>query len=509
MKTKKIWTILSLIVFALQLTMEAIAAVVVIKLNILPNKYLFLLLGIFAVMLMLTAGLMFLRWKEPVSIARRVVAWVIAILFMVCCFFIAKFAGDANKTLDAVTLTPAETESGSMYVLVRQDDPAKNYADTANYAYGIIAEFDEDNVQQAILQIGEEIGRPLKVTSFTRSAEIADALLDGQIDAWIVNGVAIALLIEDENYLDYMDKVRILGEIPLSSLQVEQPTEPTQEPTEPPEIPRTIDNSPFVVYISGSDTRNKKFKISRSDVNILGIVNPVTKQVLLINTPRDSYVPNPEGKGKRDKLTNCGLYGPDCSMEVLGTLYDLKVDYYCQINFTGFEKLIDAVGGVTIYSDQAFSTIKGMYIVKGENHLDGEEALAFVRERYHVKGGDRGRGQNQMKIVEALLKKMTEGTTIISNYSAILESLQGLFRTNVSKEEISTLVKMQLNDMAGWNIQTFSVSGKGGSDKTYSSPGHNAYVMYLDEKIVAYASQLADRVMAGDILTAADMKVPE
>lgn len=509
MKTKKIWPILSLIVFALQLIMEAVAAVVVIKLNMLPNKYLFVLLGLFAMMLMLTGGLMFLRGKEPVSIVRRVVAWVIAILFMVVCGFVAKFAGDANETLDAVTITPAETEIGGMYVLVRLDDPAQNYADTADYAYGIIAEYDEDNVQQVMLMISEHTGGPLKVTSFERTAEVADALLGGQVDAWIVNGAAVALLVEDEAYLDYMSKVRILGEIPLSSLQVEEPTEPTQEPTEPPEIPRTIDNSPFVVYISGSDTRNKKFKISRSDVNILGIVNPVTKQVLLINTPRDSYVPNPVGKGKRDKLTNCGLYGPDCSMEVLGTLYDLKVDYYCQINFTGFEKLIDSVGGVTVYSDQAFSTIKGMYIRKGENHLDGEEALAFVRERYHVKGGDRGRGQNQMKIVEALIKKMTEGTTIISNYPAILESLQGLFRTNVSKEEISALVKMQLSDMAGWNVQIFAVTGEGGSERTYSSPGHNAYVMHLDEKIVAYAAQLADRVIAGDILTAADMVVPE
>ena len=304
-----------------------------------------------------------------------------------------------------------------------------------------------------------------------------------------------------------MSKVRILGEIPLSSLQVEEPT--TEPPTEPPEIPRTIDNAPFVVYISGSDTRSKKFRISRSDVNILGIVNPVTKQVLLINTPRDSYVPNPVGNGKRDKLTNCGLYGVDCSMEVLGTLYDLKVDYYCQINFTGFKKLIDAVGGVTVYSDQSFSTIKDMYIRKGENHLNGEEALAFARERYHVKGGDRGRGKNQMKVIEALIKKLTEGTTIISKYSSILDSLTGLFRTNVTMEEIGTLVKMQLGDMASWNIKTFSVTGEGGSNKTYSSPGHNAYVMYLDEKIVSYATMLADRVIAGDILTEADMKVPE
>ena len=507
MKTNKVWTIISLVVFALQLAVEAITAAVVIRLNMLPGKFLIILLAILALFLLLTGTLMFLRGKEPVGKARRIVAWILALLIMVGFGIVAKLGADAHKTLNTVTEAPVEADIGSMYVLVRLDDPAQSYADTLSYAYGILADYDEENVQQAILMIGEQAGGTLQVTSYERTAEIADALLDGQVDAWIVNGAAVVLLTEDEAYADYMSKVRILGEIPLRYLQVEEPT--TEATTEPPEIPRTIDNSAFVVYISGSDTRSKKFKTSRSDVNILAVVNPVTKQVLLINTPRDYYVPNPVGNGKRDKLTNCGLYGASCSMEALGDLYDLKVDYYCQINFTGFETLIDAVGGITVYSDQSFSTIKNMYIKKGENHLDGEEALAFARERHHVKGGDRGRGENQMKVIEALIKKLTEGTTVISKYSSIMDSLQGMFRTNVSTEEISTLVKMQLSDMASWNVSSFAVAGEGGSDKTYSSPGHNAYVMYPDEKAVAYGATLADRVIAGDILTAADMKVPE
>ena len=507
MKTKKIWPIISVIVFVMQLAVEAIAAATVIKMDLLPSKFLAIFLSVLAALLLLTGGLMFFRGKEPVSIVRRIIAWILAILIMLGCGIVAKLAADAYKTIHAVTQTPVETDIGSMYVLVRLDDPAQTYADALQYDFGILADYDEENVQQAVLLIGEQAGGTLKVTPYEKTTDIADALLADQIDAWIVNGAAVVLLTEDEAYEDYLSKVRILGEIPLSSLRTEEPT--TQPTTEPPEIPRTIDNAPFVVYISGSDTRSKKFKVSRSDVNILGIVNPVTKQVLLINTPRDSYVPNPVGNGKRDKLTNCGLYGVDNSMEVLGTLYDVEVDYYCQINFTGFTKLIDAVGGVTVYSDQAFSTSTGYYYRKGENHLNGKEALAFARERHHVSGGDRGRGKNQMKVIEALIKKMTEGTTIISKYSSILDSLTGLFRTNVTMDEISTLVKMQLTDMASWNIQSFSVTGEGGSSKTYSSPGHKAYVMHLDEKIVSYAGVLADRVIAGDILTTADMKVPE
>jgi len=507
MKTKKIWTILSLIIFALQLAAETTAAVIVLKLNILPNKYLIIFLAALGVLLLFTGCLMFLRGKKPVSVVRRIIAWIIAILIIVGCGFAAKVAGDAYTALHKVTNKPVEkTEMGSLYVLVRLDDPAQSYADTLDYAYGIIAEYDEENVQQAILLINEQAGGEIKVTPYERTAEVADALLGGQTDAWIVNGAAITLLIEDEAYEEYMSQVRILGEIPISSLQPEVPeTEPT---TEPPEAPKTIDTAPFVVYISGSDTRSKKLKTSRSDVNIIAIVHPETKQVLLINTPRDSYVPNPAGNGKRDKLTNCGLYGVSNSMEVLGTLYGVDVDYYCHINFTGFKKLIDAVGGIEVYTDYGFTAGKH-YINKGYNHLNGAEALAFARERYHVKGGDRGRGQNQMKVIKALIQKATEGTTIITNYAAILDSLDGLFKTSVTMDEISLLVKMQLGDMATWNVQSFSVSGEGDSQKTYSSPGHKAYVMHLDEKMVAYATELAQRVIAGDTLTEADMKVPE
>ena len=507
MSTKKIWTILSLIIFALQLAVETATAAIIIRLNILPNVFLTILLAVLALLLLLTGALMFLHGKKPVSILRRVIAWILAILIILGCGLVAKLAADAYSTIHAVTTSPAEeADIGGMYVLVRMDDPAQTYADTANYNFGIIEDYDVGNVQQVILQIEEQTGGPLKITPYAGTSDNADALLSGEIDVWIVNGAAVVLLTEDEVYEDYMSKVRILEEIPLSSLRVEAPT--TEPPTEPPEIPSTIDNAPFVVYISGSDTRSKKFKVSRSDVNIIGVVNPVTKQVLLINTPRDSYVPNPVGNGQRDKLTNCGLYGVNNSMEVLGTLYDVDVDYYCQINFTGFTKLIDAVGGITVYSDQGF-TAGHHYISKGKNHLNGKEALAFARERHHVKGGDRGRGKNQMKVIAALIKKLTEGTTIISKYSSILDSLTGLFRTNVTMEEISTLVKMQLSDMASWNILSFAVTGEGDSQKTYSSPGHKAYVMHLDEKLVSYASVLADRMMAGDILTDADLKVPE
>lgn len=507
MKSSKIFTILSVLFVLLQVAAEALAAVVVIRLNMLPDKYLLALLALLILFAALTAGLLFLRGKNPVSLARRIVGWVLAILIACGCLLVAKMATEAYRTLDQVTKPVEQTSVLEMYVLVRADDPAQSLKDTADYGYGIIAEYDEEHTQQAIVLVEAETGKTLSVTAFERTAELADAILNGQADAVFLNGAAVAILIEDEAYADFMEKVRILHAIPLNQLEE---TEPATEPsTEPVEIERTVTNSPFIVYLSGSDTRSKKLKTSRSDVNILVVVNPVTKQILMINTPRDYWVPNPAGKGKKDKLTHCGLYGPDCSMEALGDLYDLKADYYAQINFKGFEKLVDAVGGITVNADHSFTTDGGYKIRKGENHLNGEEALAFARERHHVNGGDNGRGKNQMKVIAAIIDKMTTGTTVISKYSSILDGLKGMFKTNVSMDDISLLVKMQLEDMATWNILSYAATGKGGSEKNYSSPGHNAYVMYPNEKSVAHASALVDRVLAGEILTADDMIIPE
>lgn len=502
MKKQNVFSIISIVILVLQILAEAFAAGVLIRLNMLPTKYLLVMIVVFVLLAALTAVLLFLRGKNPVSLARRIVGWVLAILILAVCLVAGKLAYDAYKAIDKVTTEPTSTLE--MYVLVREEDSATTVADTKQYPYGIIADFDEDHTQQAILLIQEMTGQTLNVTSFVSITEIADGLLEGKVDAVVMNGATIAILIEDEAYEDFLEKARILHTFQLTELEV---TEPTTEPvTEPVEVEKTITNSPFIVYCSGSDTRSKKMRTSRSDVNILAVVNPQTKQILLLNTPRDYYVGNPRGKGKKDKLTNCGLWGAENSMKALGDLYGLDIKYYAKLNFTGFETLIDAVGGITVHSSKAFKAGNKVRIEEGENHLNGYEALCFARERYHVSGGDRGRGKNQMKVIKAVVEKLTTGTTLISNYSGIMGSLEGMFKTNVTSEEISALVKMQLSDLATWSIHSFAVDGTGGSAKTYSSPGHNAYVMYPNQKLVDKASDLANRVIAGEILTSEDLK---
>jgi anionic cell wall polymer biosynthesis LytR-Cps2A-Psr (LCP) family protein len=191
-------------------------------------------------------------------------------------------------------------------------------------------------------------------------------------------------------------------------------------------------------------------------------------------------------------------------MEALSQLYDIDVDYYVQINFNGFKKLIDAIGGITVESEYTFSSYiyGGTYhYTKGSNTLDGASALAFARERYEVPGGDETRGKHQMAVIQAVIDKVTSSSTILSNYSDIMTSLEGMFVTSFSSEEISSLVKMQLNDNASWNIHSFAVSGTGGKSTTYSAPTQKSYVMYPNEAMVSFAQSLVDAVENGESLT--------
>lgn len=261
-----------------------------------------------------------------------------------------------------------------------------------------------------------------------------------------------------------------------------------------------ITDTPFVVYISGSDTRSATLETSRSDVNILMAVDPVNRQILLLNTPRDYYVANPAGNGAMDKLTHLGLSGISNSMQGLADLYDTDVDYYAQINFSGFETLIDAIGGITVYSDVAFTSGDGYSFVEGENQMNGEQALSFARDRYNQTTGDNARGEHQMMVIEAVIQKLTSSRTdLLFNYSSILNSLSGMLSTNFSSADIAALVKEQLNG-GSWSVTQYAVTGADGSEYTYSMPDQKAYVMYQDPQMVATASEMLRKISEGEKL---------
>ena len=270
---------------------------------------------------------------------------------------------------------------------------------------------------------------------------------------------------------------------------------------------KKITKEPFVVYLSGVDTRGELTEKARSDVNILAVVNPKTRQILLINTPRDYYLPL-AFNGEMDKLTHAGLYGIQESMAVLDNLYGTKTSYYGRVNFWGLIDIVDALGGIDVYSDYSFETSAGdvagygyrtYSYTEGWNHLDGLEALMFARERHSFSDGDNQRGRNQMKVVQAIIEKITS-PSVLSNYQDLLKAMSDNCVTNISYDQITSLVQMMQKEGFSWNIQT--MSAREGSGDTYqycySAPGDPLYVMPPDYEYVNTIKSVVDQVMNGE-----------
>ena len=268
-----------------------------------------------------------------------------------------------------------------------------------------------------------------------------------------------------------------------------------------------ITSKPFIIFLSGIDTRGKTLvKRSLSDVNMLIVVNPETKTILLVSIPRDSFV-TLHGYGRKDKLTHAGsLGGLELSKSTVEDLMGVKADYYARVNFQAVINLVNTVGGVDVEEDpeitKRFScwTDRGCWIEPGVNHLDGRCALAFARERYQYSKGDMQRNINQQKVLKALFSKMTSSPYIIIQYKSLLDAVDGTFETDMPIEDISALVQFQLNDMSAWTFESANVTGGTGREVTYSGGSTPLSVVYPSQKTINEAKDAIAKVIAGESL---------
>jgi LCP family protein required for cell wall assembly len=473
------------------------------KLNMLPGKYFLILCG---VCLVLTAiiGLLFRRkqgkWQKKAGYGRQIAALILSLLLLAGCFFGSRAVSQLRSTIGAITNT--EKVNVLLEIYVRQEDSAQYLQDTAGYTFAMAQDVPEDVAEEMRKNLEHTLGETPEILLCAGTVEAVDKLLSGDADALILDNAYLLIFEGMEGYEDVESRIRVLHEY---VIEKEEPRE--TEPTQPEKVSNEkITEHPFLVYISGSDSRREMLANGGSDVNILMVVNPVDHQILLVNTPRDYYVVNPaSGNGSKDKLSHCGLGGIDNCIITMESLYDISIDYYAKINFNGFKTLIDAIGGVTVYSERDFYTPE-IYIYKGENYLNGTQALAFVRERKNLPNGDNDRGKNQMRMITAMIDQLSVDN-LIANYSEILESLEGLFATSMPAEDIGRLVQLQLTQMPSWDVKSFAVTGSNGTDKCWARGTYYAYVMYPHEHMVNHATDLINRVLAGEVITDDDLVV--
>ena len=483
----------------------AIALFCVIRLDMLPNKLFLIITGTVLIIWIALTLLLVLPSKNERKL-RAVIACIVSFAMICGCAWLSDFTGKIYTTIQAITNTTTITTEYTVYV--RIDDAANELNNAKNYTIGLFYAPGDESLDKTIATLEEELEHPLNTKTFANVPELINALYHGQVDAIILDDGYVSILEETELFADFTTRARAIHSFTVEETII-VPTEPSTEPPTDPDTNETSDDiEPFILYISGLDTRKPTLSKSRSDVNILVVVNPQTKQILLINTPRGFYIPNPAGNGALDKLSHCGNYGINCSVQALSDLYNVHIDQFAQINFTGFKTLIDAIGGVTVYSDMEFTGENFSYSI-GYNEMNGEKALEFARTRKGLPGGDTTRGKHQMSVLAAVIDKMTATSTFISNYTEIMDSLQDMFQTSMTPEMISDLIKMQLSDMSSWNIQSYSVTGTSSSQITYSMPGQYLSVKFPDVETIEHATNLMNRVLSGETLNADDMILPE
>ncbi len=416
------------------------------------------------------------------------------------------------KTVSALdTITGVNKDVTKINVYVKEDDPAQKLADASGYTFGILSELDRDNTDQALQQMYYELGSDVQTNEYSGLSELADSLNNGTTGAIILNQAYLDVLDEMDNYSSFSSQLREIASLQVETVvqrktpQVTEAVGSTTETSDNSSADAAVTDEVYTIYVSGIDTRGEMTASSRSDVNIILTVNTRTKQILMVSTPRDYFVPLSISNGVPDKLTHAGIYGVNVSMDTLNMLYDININYYFRLNFAGFEKIIDALGGITVNSDYEFDSqnTKGYHFNKGENHLNGEQALVFTRERYAFKEGDRQRGRDQMAVIQGVVDKATQ-PAFLKNYLSVMDSLDGCFETNVPYDIIASLVRKQLDEGGSWQVLSYSTDGTGDTQKPYSM-SQKAYVMIPDQTTVDKAKTLMKKVREGFMLSEADV----
>ena len=384
----------------------------------------------------------------------------------------------ANAAITDITASKGEYYD-TVVVAVKQDSDIQTIGDVKSV--GVQYTLQEDLMRTAEHKIKNENGAAFQTKEYETIVEQVIALENGEVDAVIYNSTYADLISEqlEGNHCEMREILHYdITQTEISqymSTYLPDETEPSTEVTEPQQEEESK-TKPFVVYISGIDVYGSITKNSRSDVNIIAVVNPENRKIILVTTPRDYYVEIPGvSGGMKDKLTHAGIYGVNASMDTLSALYDVDIDYYVRVNFTSFKDIIDALGGVTVYSEYSFSA-KGYTFRKGYNDLGSEAALVFVRERMSFASGDNQRGKNQEALIKAVIEKMCS-PAILESADEILESVKNGIDTNVPAELIKEMIRQQLSDSRQWDVEMMAASGFDSSGETYSMPNFTAYVM--------------------------------
>lgn len=434
------------------LIVSVLILVLVYFINVLPIDYFIVL-----VVLVLIIDLVVVKLLLGSGKIRNVFGVILSIILIIIMVFGITYE---LNTLDFLKQFGFNTYKEELYnVLVLESSDYETLGDLNGEAIGHL----DNNVHKGLNSAIEKIDNNIDFESVILDDinSLVDNLIDEEVAAIILEDAQITMLKETNNEL--MDNLRIIEDYSIE--------------TEIKNINKDIDitSDSYNILITGIDSYGSITRVSRSDVNMIVSVNPKDKKILLTSIPRDYYVYLSD-YGDYDKLTHTGIYGIDVTTKALEDLLDIDINYYVKVNFTTLVDIVDELGGITVNSKYDFTSIDGYHFSKGNNNLNGAEALSFARERQAFSEGDRVRVENQQLVLTAIINKVLSAG-IITNYNNLLNALSGEFLTNITNKEITDLIKWQIDGMYSWDIETISLDGSNAFDYTYSYKNQKLYVM--------------------------------
>ena len=358
-----------------------------------------------------------------------------------------------------------------MSLVVLRESPLETLNDLEDVQVAIAKNMDSKNINQALKKYKKETGEDLNVEDFGDYLNLGQSLLNGNSQAILLN----------ENFRQMLDET--LGEFSKQTRVIKSfSVKGDDKFNENKEVKK---GDSFNVYISGIDTYGDLSTVSRSDVNLIVSVNPKEGKILITTIPRDTYV-NIAGLGDyaNDKLTHAGLFGVDTSIKTLENLLDINIDYYAKVNFTTLTQLIDLLNGVDVENPVAFEANGGKYFPQGTIHMDGEMALAYSRERYHLAEGDFDRGKNQVRVMTGIIRKLLSTETLL-NFNSIAEVALNSVNTNMPYDKMIEMANGQIDQPKNWKIKSQAVTGQDATGlPSYLMPGSNLYMMKADDESI-------------------------
>lgn len=485
--------ILTIFFIILSLIMVVFASGIIyqiIKLQVLPDK---LVVPIILIIVLFTAIMLVLLNFFTHGIATRIIYTFLIIAVSVVYGFGNFYLYSTSKTLTKVT-TQTGIVKNTVSVIALSSSSMSDVSDLNNAKVGSLKTIGKEGTQKSLKDIKKN-NVSVNNKKYDNVPGLIKALYDGDVDAVILNEAYRSNVLELEGYNAFNDETKVIHQTVFY-------TNDTNDALAVSDITTT----PFNILISGNDSFGKLDEVSRSDVDMVVTVNPVTSTVLMTSIPRDSYVQEycddyACNYGANDKLTHTGIYGVDTTRDTIEQLLDIDINYTYRVNFTSMIDIVDALGGVDIDVDEGMavskfysdSTLEGVH--EGTNHLNGKRALAYSRERKAYLDGDSQRARNQQQVLQAMVKKATS-PELLKNYSSILNAISGAFDTNMTSDEITSFIKYQIQAMPGWKFEQYVL--KGYSDMQVSAElGSAVSVIMLYQDSIRVASEKIQAVLDG------------